>query len=1213
VPRSEHDLEGRKPGDEPGSTPPRSKPVPEPMGTRTIPSDTASKGRLLSALHALKKGDFSIRLPRDGEGIDARIADAFNDAAELNQSLALELGRLARVVGKEGLLSDRARLGAAGGSWATMAESVNQLIDDLLRPVRDMSRIVAAVEMGRLDERVEVEVDGKPLSGEFLRTARTVNAMMSRLASFAAEVTRVAREVGTEGILGGQAVVPGVAGTWKDLTDNVNQMAGNLTNQVRSIAAVTTAVASGDLSKKITVDVRGEILELKDTINTMVDQLRSFAAEVTRVAREVGTQGRLGGQALVPGAGGTWKDLTDNVNSMASNLTNQVRNIAAVTKAVANGDLTKKITVDVQGEILELKNTINTMVDQLRSFASEVTRVAREVGTEGKLGGQAEVEGEGVSGTWKGLTASVNSMASNLTSQVRNIAEVSRAIATGDLSKKITVDARGEIFELKDTINTMVDQLRAFSSEVTRVAHEVGVKGELGGQARVPGAAGTWKDLTDNVNQLAANLTTQVRAIADVATAVAKGDLTRSVQVEARGEVAALKDNINEMIRNLEQQTLKNSEQDWLKTYLAKFSRMLQGQRDLLTVGRLVLSELAAVVNVRQGIFYTVEPAGERLGGNPVLRMVTGYACRGAEEATVPFGRGLIGQCALEKRKILLTTVPEGYIKIDSGLGGGTAGNILILPIMFEGEVKGVLELASFEPFSPMHEVLLEQLCEGIGIVCKTIEATSRTEALLQQSQTLAQELQAQQQELRRSNQMLEEKAELLEERNSEVEYKNQEVEQARKALEEKAEQLTLASNYKSEFLATVSHELRAPLNSLLILSEQLLRNRDGNLTSKQVEFSQTIHDAGLDLLGLINNILDLSKIESGTVTIELEDARLDDVFDFVERTFRPVAESRGLEFVIQREPGLPASVRTDVQRLQQVLKNLLSNAFKFTLRGSVRLRAACVEEGWRMENASLSSATQVLAFSILDSGIGIPPEKQEVIFESFQQVDRSTSRRYGGTGLGLAISRELAFLLGGDIGLESTPGIGSTFTLFLPVPPPAALPAAANGPARSRPFSGATEPEIGPPAERDGEAAFDAPTDSDGHALLGGRSVLVVDDDFRNLFTMINALEPHQMRVRACDNGQEAIEILRSDPSIEAVLMDIMMPGLDGYDTIRAIRKLEAFEQLPIIALTAKAMRGDRQRCLEAGASDYMAKPVDVGRLLSVLSQWLVRGVGSK
>src|SRR5213079_515839 len=478
-------------------------------------------------------------------------------------------------------------------------------------------------------------------------------------------------------------------------------------------AAVTTAVANGDLSKKITVDVRGEILELKATINTMVDQLNSFASEVTRVAREVGTEGKLGGQAEVKGVAGTWKDLTDNVNFMAGNLTSQVRNIAAVTTAVANGDLSKKITVDVRGEILELKDTINTMVDQLRSFASEVTRVAREVGTEGKLGGQAEVGG--VSGTWKDLTDNVNSMASNLTSQVRGIAKVVTAVANGDLKRKLLVEAKGEIAELADTINGMIDTLATFAEQVTTVAREVGVEGKLGGQANVPGAAGTWKDLTDNVNQLAANPTTQVRAIAEVATAVTKGDLTRSITVEAAGEVAALKDNINEMIRNLKDQTLKNSEQDWLKTNLAKFSRMLQGQKDLLTVGRLILSELAPVVSAHQGVFYMMDNA--KASDEPALKLLASYAYKERKHVDNRYklGEGIVGQCALEKEKILLTNVPHDYIKIASGLGEAKPLNMIVLPIVFEGQVKAVMELASFDRFNPTHETFLDQLTEPIG------------------------------------------------------------------------------------------------------------------------------------------------------------------------------------------------------------------------------------------------------------------------------------------------------------------------------------------------------------------------------------------------------------------------------------------------------------------------------------------------------------------
>src|SRR5438552_152135 len=511
--------------------------------------DGVDSKQLLSALSAFKRGDFSARLPDDWTGIGGKIADTFNDVIATNEKMARELDRISRIVGKEGRITQRATIGDVSNCWAGSIGSVNALIDDLVHPTSEMARVIGAVAKGDLSKAMETEIEGRPLEGAFLRTAKTVNTMVDQLGAFASEVTRVAREVGTEGKLGGQAKVKGVAGTWKDLTENVNLMAGNLTAQVRNIAKVTIAVANGDLKKKITVDVKGEFLELKDTVNVMVDQLRSFASEVTRVAREVGSEGILGGQARVEGVSGTWKDLTDSVNFMARNLTGQVRNIANVTTAVARGDLSKKITVDVKGEILELKNTINTMVDQLSSFASEVTRVAREVGTEGKLGGQANVKG--VAGTWKDLTDSVNSMAGNLTAQVRNIANVTTAVANGDLSKKITVDVRGEILELKDTINTLVDRLSSFASEVTRVAREVGSDGKLGGQAEVRGVAGTWKDLTDSVNTMAGNLTGQVRNIAEVTTAVARGDLSKQITVDVKGEILELKNTINTMVDQL--------------------------------------------------------------------------------------------------------------------------------------------------------------------------------------------------------------------------------------------------------------------------------------------------------------------------------------------------------------------------------------------------------------------------------------------------------------------------------------------------------------------------------------------------------------------------------------------------------------------------------------------------------------------------------------
>jgi HAMP domain-containing protein/signal transduction histidine kinase/CheY-like chemotaxis protein len=1664
---------------------------------RREPAGPGELTAILSALTELQRGNASVRLPAEWTGMFGQIAETFNDVVEQNERMYGELERLSRVVGREGKLNKRASVGYVRGFWRGSIECVNGLIDDLVHPTTETARVIGAVAQGDLGQTMALEIDDRPLQGEFLRTAKTVNKMVNQLGSFASEVTRVAREVGTEGKLGGQAKVKGVAGTWKDLTDSVNSMAGNLTGQVRNIADVTTAVATGDLSKKITVDVKGEFLELKNTINTMVDQLRSFAAEVTRVAREVGTEGKLGGQARVEGVSGTWKDLTDSVNSMAGNLTAQVRNIAQVTTAVANGDLSKKITVDVKGEILELKNTINTMVDQLSSFASEVTRVAREVGTEGRLGGQADVKGvagtwkdltdsvnfmasnltgqvrniadvttavasgdlskkitvdvkgeilelkntvntmvdqlrsfaaevtrvarevgtegrlggqadvQGVAGTWKDLTDSVNSMAGNLTGQVRNIADVTKAVANGDLSKKITVDVKGEILELKNTINTMVDQLGSFASEVTRVAREVGtegilggqarvqgvsgtwkdltdsvnfmagnltsqvrgiakvvtavangdlkrklnveamgeiaalsdtinsmidtlatfadqvttvarevgVEGKLGGQAKVPGAAGTWKGLTENVNQLAANLTTQVRAIAEVATAVTQGDLTRSITVEAQGEVAALKDTINEMIRNLRDTTQKNTEQDWLKTNLAKFSRMLQGQKDLNTVGRLILSELAPVVRAQHAVFYVLDSMKEAQR----LTLLASYAAQGQNRTrkNIELGEGLVGQCALEKDKIVLYNVPDDHVRISSGLGDSLPQSILILPVIFEGQVRGILELASLEGFNSSHQAFLDQLTESIGIVINTIEANMRTEDLLKQSQSLAQELQSRQQELQQTNQELQEKARLLVHQNEEVERKNQEVEQARQALEEKAEQLALTSKYKSEFLANMSHELRTPLNSLLILSDQLCKNTEGNLNVKQTGFAKTIHSSGNELLMLINDILDLSKIESGTVVVDPSEVEFDELQQYVERTFRHVAEAKNLDFVTRLDPGLPASMLTDSKRLQQIIKNLLSNAFKFTQSGQVKLTIEAVQSGWNPEHEDLNRAGNVMAFSVSDTGIGISADKQQIIFEAFQQADGSTSRKYGGTGLGLAISRELSRLLGGEIRLASTPARGSTFTLYLPQtyspvrtlrkPNPSAstyhngadavaasaafqresaigrapeshgdgmqqiagsvnvmpevhiTPAVASAApemfrpidevgddrasirqndrvllivendlafarflldaAREKGFKGivtslgasalalateykpsaitldiylpdldgwrvldrikndltsrhipvcvistddsreralatgalaflskpvhskdildaflarlhdyitrqfksvlVVEPKeesrertvqylkaediqitsvadgasalqmlrerlidciiVNPEAsglaalmqssqseslvsnlpiitysevtehDRNGGGSGALHVSSGGSVIrpihsrerlldqvslflhrkleklpeaqykvldtlyhstdiLAGRNVLIVDDDMRNIFALSSVLEEQGMNVVSADNGRDAIRLLSEKSPVDIVLMDIMMPEMDGIDTMLEIRKLQHRKDLPIVAVTAKAMKGDREKCMEAGAWDYLSKPVDTDTLLTVLRSWLHR-----
>ncbi len=1443
---------------------------------------------------AVANGDLSKKITVDVRGEILELKDTINTMVDQLNAFASEVTRVAREVGTEGKLGGQAQVIGVAGTWKDLTDNVNFMAGNLTGQVRNIAEVTTAVAKGDLSKKITVDV-----KGEILELKNTINTMVDQLSSFASEVTRVAREVGTEGRLGGQAQVIGIGGTWKDLTDNVNFMAGNLTGQVRNIAEVTTAVANGDLSKKITVDVKGEILELKNTINTMVDQLNSFASEVTRVAREVGTEGKLGGQADVKGVAGTWKDLTDNVNFMASNLTGQVRNIADVTTAVAKGDLSKKITVDVKGEILELKNTINTMVDQLNSFASEVTRVAREVGTEGKLGGQAQVIG--VAGTWKDLTDNVNSMASNLTDQVRGIARVVTAVANGDLKRKLTVEAKGEIAELADTINNMTDTLATFADQVSSVAREVGVEGKLGGQANVPGAAGTWRDLTDNVNGLAENLTTQVRAIAEVSTAVTKGDLTRSITVEAQGEVAALKDNINEMILNLKETTQKNTETDWLKTNLAKFTRMLQGQRDMKTVAQMVLSELAPLVDAQQGVFYV----NQSDNGDATVKLLGGYAYNKRKNLANEFhaGEGLVGQCMLEKERILVTNVPASYVQIKSGLGEAAPNNIVVLPVLFEGEVKAVIELSTFHSFSDTHLTFLDQLTESIGIVLNTIEANTRTEDLLLQSQSLAGELQAQQDELKKTNEQLElqatslresedllksqqeelrqtneelqDKAALLARQKAEVEAKNREVEEARWEMEEKAEQLALTSKYKSEFLANMSHELRTPLNSMLILSRQLAENGEDNLSTKQVQFAETIHSSGSDLLSLINDILDLSKIESGMMGIEVLEVSVDDVTEQLERSFHQLAQDKNIGFFIERSTDFDPTIVTDDKRLQQILMNLLSNAFKFTDQGNVVLKVAAAAKDEKYYLESLNRVPEVVAFSVSDTGIGIPAEKQRIIFEAFQQADGTTSRKYGGTGLGLSISREIARLLGGEIRVTSVPGEGSTFTLFLPrayapsravapttkkkLPPaqmeaawtpaetfstelllneesailddrmdiqehdrvvliveddpnfanilvdlarekgfkclvaqagnvalalaqkytPAAITLDIKLPDRSgwtildrlkhdprtrhipvhiisveeqrrralrqgastllkkpvtngdlaKTFDQISEfltrewrelllvedddaqrmslveligngdvrtTAVGTGQEalrRLKEQRFDCmvldlklpdmtgfelieqlqtdPARSDlpiiiytGKELtrkeeihlrrvatsviikeadsperllaetalflhrvesklpepkrkmleqlsrrdpvLAGRKVLVVDDDVRNIFALTSALEAYHMKVLHAENGQKGIDLLKANPGVEAVLMDIMMPEMDGYEAISEIRKMDTFQRLPIIALTAKAMKADRDHCLEVGASDYISKPLDIDQLFSLLRVWL-------
>jgi signal transduction histidine kinase/HAMP domain-containing protein/ActR/RegA family two-component response regulator len=944
------------------------------------------------------------------------------------------------------------------------------------------------------------------------------------------------------------------------------------------LLGVLSEVKAGDFTARMPVHWTGVGGKIADRLNEIIGANQALGTELERVSRVVGKEGKLSQRVSFKGTDQVWGSHIESVNSLIEDLVRPSNEMQRVIGAVAGGDLSKKVSADVQGEMLELKNTINGMVDQLNGFISEVTRVAREVGTEGKLGQAAAVTIE-VGGVWKELTDNVNLMAGNLTGQVRDIAEVTTAVANGDLSKKITADVRGEFLELKNTVNAMVDQLNRFAGEVTRVAREVVVEGKLGGQAQTEEVAGVWKDLTDDVNQLAANLTNQVRAIAEVATAVTEGDLTRQVSVEASGELAILKDKLNEMIRNLRETMRQNTEQDWLKTNLERFTRMLQGQRDLATVSTMILSELTPLVSAQHGVFYALtEPEG---GGEPVLEFKAGYGYKERKHLSNSFrlGEGLVGQCALEKERILLTDVPADYIQISSGLGEATPLNIIVLPILFEGSVRAVIELASFAAFSPTHQSLLDQLTESIGLVLNTVAATSVTDKLLDQSLTQAKELQSRQEQLHQSNEELAAQATLLADKNSEIEGKYQEVEEAKRFVEEKARELSVSSRYKSEFIANMSHELRTPLNSLLVLAEQLEDNPDGNLTERQVQYAQVIRSSGVDLLKLLNDILDLAKVESNTVHLETSELALADLRDTMIQGFQPLADEQGLTFIAELDTRLPATMTTDPHRLRQVLNNLLANAFKFTEHGEIALRIE-------------PSGGSAIAFSVADTGIGIKEELHKVMFEAFAQADGSTARKYGGTGLGLSISRNLVDLLGGEITLASAPGRGSTFTVRLPLEPDGVRVEATNG-------TPASTPSPFPPATRveRGEEFYAGPR--------AGSTVLVVDDDFRNIFALTALLERGELDVVGAESGAEALAVLEERSDVEIVLMDIMMPGMSGYETMQAIRKRPALADLPIIAVTGKAESGERARCIAAGASDYIPKPVDSAGLMASLSRW--------
>ncbi|WP_411108989.1 HAMP domain-containing protein [Streptomyces sp. c-19] len=965
---------------------------------------------------------------------------------------------------------------------------------------------------------------------------------------------------------------------------------------LQRLLAGLIAVRDGELSVRLSEGPDGVLGEIAAVYNDMVDRLSLLTSEVTRVAGEVGGQGLLGSRVREARALGVWQEVTTGVNTMADNLTSQVRAIAQVATAVARGDLTQKIRVDARGEVLELKETINTMVDQLSSFAEEVTRVAREVGTEGKLGGQATVRG--VSGTWKDLTDNVNSMADNLTNQVRNIAEVTTAVAQGDLTSRIDVSARGEILQLKTTINTMVDQLSSFAAEVTRVAREVGTEGKLGGQAEVEGVSGTWMRLTENVNELAGNLTRQVRAIAEVTSAVAEGDLTRSITVDAPGEVGDLRDNINAMVESLRATTRANEEQDWLQTNLARITGLLQGTRSLPELAELVMAEVPPLVSAQYGAFF----AADEDEHGPGLVMAASYGLPDATGDDGPrrfrTGEGLVGQAARGRCPLVVDPVPPGYVTISSGVGSAEPRALIVLPVVVEGQVLGAVELASLQPFTSLHRDFLDRFVDSAGAVLNSLVANLRTDALLGQSRSLAdelrsrtEELQARQRELQRSNAELLEKAALLAERNKDIESKNRVIEQARQELETRAQQLSRTSMYKSEFLANMSHELRTPLNSLLILARLLTQNPDGNLTQKQVDYAEVIHSAGSDLLQLIDDILDLSKVEAGKMEVRHEPFAMSQLLEYLESTFGPVADERGLDFSVTVAPDVPHHLTTDEGRLRQVLRNLLSNALKFTDKGRVELTVAHTPSD--EIPAALRDGRPVLAFRVTDTGVGIAPDRLRHIFDAFQQGDGTTARQYGGTGLGLSISREVATLLGGTIEVESMPGRGSTFTFHLPERAGPRTPAA-------------TEPADGP-QDRGGDladpaAGIDSP-------YTRGSTVLVVDDDTRNVYALTEVLEAQGLRVLTADGGRRGIDLVAEHDEIRLVLMDVMMAGTDGYRAIEEIRRLPGRAGLPIIVVTAKAMPGDRADALAAGADDYLAKPVDQAELLVKIRQGLTSG----